>query len=84
MYILLSGICQKVCLWYACYRSTTGRMCVFLKNSLSACSCFWAVVSSFREWFHKCSGKVHSTGIRSERSPTYPEACQALPNPRQG
>ena len=25
MYILLSGICRKVCLWYACYRSTTGR-----------------------------------------------------------
>ena len=53
MYTLLSETCRKVCLWCICYRSTTGRMCVFLKNSLSACSCFWAVVSSFREWFHK-------------------------------
>lgn len=84
MYILLSEICRKVCLWYACCRSTIGRTCVSLKNSQSVYSCFLVVVFSFRGWFHKYSDKVHSIGIRSERNPTYPEVCLVLPNPHRG
>ena len=91
-YIFFSHCFKKVYVSFPFEFSNSKTLNKNLSRFAFLCSLFhlaavhgaWNVVRSFLEWLHKCSGKVHSTGIRSERSPTYPEACQALPNPRQG
>ena len=73
----LSETCQTDCWRSDCCRGTTGRMCVFLKSSLSGYFSLVVAEFSFLEWLHKCLGTVLITGIRSRRSPSCPEAFQA-------